>query len=86
MERIVGGHMDGLTGAKRPRRRVRHRPGDGTRVFHAPDVKTERTIRFALWNNEKPDRRPRLRAQRQELQGKENPAGSGSTPSRSGSA
>jgi hypothetical protein len=52
------------------------------RVFSAPDVKTDRTIRFAFWNNEETG----LQAgrahieQRQALQGKESPAGSGRYP------
>src|SRR4029078_312523 len=52
------------------------------RVFSAPDVKTERTIRFALWNNEETGSQS-ARAyleKRQALQGKESPAGSGKYP------
>jgi Predicted aminopeptidases len=51
---IVGGHMDGHGWGE-----AANDDGSGTalvmelaRVFSAPDVKTERTIRFALWNNE----------------------------------
>jgi len=52
------------------------------RVFSAPDVKTERTIRFALWNNEETGSQGARAyiAQRQDLQGKENPPGSGQYP------
>jgi hypothetical protein len=52
------------------------------RVFSAPDVKTERSIRFILWNNEESGLNG-SRAyveQRAGLQGKENPAGSGKYP------
>ena len=51
---IVGGHMDGHGWGE-----AANDDGSGTalvmelaRVFSAPDVKTERSIRFALWNNE----------------------------------
>ena len=78
---IVGGHMDGHGWGE-----AANDDGSGTalvmelaRVFSAPDVKTERTIRFALWNNEETGSQAARAyiAQRQELQGKENPAGSG---------
>jgi hypothetical protein len=52
------------------------------RVFSSPDVRTERSIRFALWNNEESGTEG-ARAyvdQRQALQGKEDPAGSGKYP------
>ena len=52
------------------------------RLFSAPDVRTERSIRFVLWNNEEIDyggSRAYI-AQRQALQGKEDPAGSGRYP------
>jgi Peptidase family M28 len=81
---IVGGHMDGHGWGE-----AANDDGSGTalvmelaRVFSAPDVKTERTIRFALWNNEETGSQA-ARAyieQRQALQGKENPAGSGKYP------
>ena len=52
------------------------------RVFSMPDVETDRTIRFALWNNEETGLNG-ARAyvdQRKDLQGKEDPAGSGKYP------
>jgi len=81
---IVGGHMDGHGWGE-----AANDDGSGTalvmelaRVFSAPDVQTERTIRFALWNNEETGTQG-ARAyidQRQALQGRENPAGSGKYP------
>jgi Peptidase family M28 len=81
---IVGGHMDGHGWGE-----AANDDGSGTalvmelaRVFSAPDVKTDRTIRFALWNNEETGSQA-ARAyieQRQALQGKENPSGSGKYP------
>jgi len=51
---IVSGHMDGHGWGE-----AANDDGSGTalvmelaRVFSSPDVRTERTIRFALWNNE----------------------------------
>jgi hypothetical protein len=51
---IVGGHMDGHGWGE-----AANDDGSGSalvmelaRVFSASDVQTERTIRFALWNNE----------------------------------
>src|ERR1700689_4490257 len=51
---IVGGHMDGHGWGE-----AANDDGSGTalvmelaRVFSSPDVKTERSIRFALWNND----------------------------------
>jgi hypothetical protein len=52
------------------------------RIFSNPDVQTERSIRFALWNNEETGTNG-ARAyiqQRGPLQGKEEPAGSGKYP------
>jgi hypothetical protein len=81
---IVGAHMDGIGWGE-----AANDDGSGTalvmelaRVFSNPDVKTERSIRFALWNNEETGLNG-ARAyvdQRQALQGKESPAGSGKYP------
>jgi hypothetical protein len=81
---IVGGHMDGLGYAE-----AANDNGSGTalvmelaRLFSMPDVQTERSIRFILWNNEETGLQG-ARAyvdQRRELQGKENPVGSGKYP------
>jgi acetamidase/formamidase len=52
------------------------------RVFSSPDVQTDRSIRFALWNNEETGLNG-ARAyvdQRKDLQGKEDPPGSGKYP------
>jgi hypothetical protein len=52
------------------------------RVFSAPDVQTERSIRFILWNNEETayDGSRAYIAQRRALQGREDPVGSGRYP------
>jgi hypothetical protein len=81
---IVGAHMDGH-GVNE----AVNDDGSGTalvmelaRVFSSPDVKTDVSIRFALWNNEETGLNG-ARAyieQRQALQGIENPAGSGRYP------
>jgi hypothetical protein len=81
---IVAGHMDGLGYAE-----AANDNGSGTalvmelaRIFSAPNVQTERSIRFILWNNEETGLNG-ARAyvdQRRELQGKENPPGSGKYP------
>ena len=52
------------------------------RIFSRPDVQTERSIRFTLWNNEETGLNG-ARAyveQRRDLQGKEDPPGSGRYP------
>ena len=81
---IVSGHMDGHGWGE-----AANDDGSGTavvmelaRIFSSPDVKTDRSIRFALWNNEETGLNG-ARAfvmQRQALQGQENPAGSGKYP------
>src|SRR6266850_94460 len=81
---IVGGHMDGHGWGE-----AANDDGSGTalvmqlaRIFSAPDVRTDRSIRFVLWNNEETGLNG-ARAyveQRQPLQGKEDPPGSGKYP------
>jgi hypothetical protein len=81
---IVGGHMDGIGVGE-----AADDDGSGTalvmelaRVFSSPDVKTERSIRFILWNNEETglNGSNAYVEQRAALQGKESPAGSGKYP------
>ena len=81
---IVSGHMDGHGWGE-----AANDDGSGTalvmevaRVLSSPDVTTERTIRFVLWNNEETGSQAARAyiAQRQDLQGKENPPGSGKYP------
>ena len=81
---IVGAHMDGHGWGE-----AANDDGSGTalvmelaRVFSSPDVTTERSIRFALWNNEETGLNGARAyvAQRQSLQGIENPVGSGKYP------
>jgi hypothetical protein len=81
---IVGGHMDGIGWGE-----AANDDGSGTalvmqlaRVFSSPDVKTDRSIRFILWNNEESglNGSRAYAAQRDSLQGKEFPAGSGKYP------
>jgi hypothetical protein len=81
---IVGAHMDGIGWGE-----AANDDGSGTalvmelaRVFASPDVRTERSIRFVLWNNEETglDGARAYVAQRAALQGKEDPPGSGLYP------
>src|SRR4051812_4663614 len=81
---IVGGHMDGHGWGE-----AANDDGSGTalvmelaRVFSSPDIQTDRSIRFILWNNEETGTNGARAyiAQRQALQGKEQPAGSGKYP------
>jgi hypothetical protein len=65
------------------RRWIRHRAGDGAGgIFSAADVRSDRTICFALWNNEETGSQGARAyiAQRQDRQGKEDPPGSGKFP------
>jgi peptidase M28-like protein len=81
---ILGAHMDGHGfGA------AVNDDGSGTalvmeiaRVLNSPDVETDVSIRFALWNNEETGLNGARAyvAQRYPLQGIENPAGSGKYP------
>ncbi len=81
---IVGGHMDGHGWGE-----AANDDGSGTalvmevaRVFSAPDVQTERSIRFILWNNEETGLNGAWAYvnQRKDRQGKEDPAGSKKYP------
>jgi hypothetical protein len=81
---IVGAHMDGHGWGE-----AANDNGSGTalvmelaRVFSSPDVQTDRSIRFALWNNEETgyDGARAYVEQRAALQGKEDPPGSGRYP------
>src|SRR5258706_4442439 len=81
---IVGAHMDGIGGGE-----AANDDGSGTalvmelaRVFSSPEVQTERSIRFALWNSEEDNMSGvgAYVAQRKDLQGQESPAGSGKYP------
>jgi hypothetical protein len=81
---ILGAHMDGHGWGE-----AANDDGSGTalvmelaRIFSAPDVRTDRSIRFILWNNEETGLNGAYAyvAQRQGLQGKEDPAGSGRYP------
>jgi hypothetical protein len=81
---IVGAHMDGIGWGE-----AANDDGSGTalvmelaRVFSGPDVKTERSIRFALWNNEETglNGARAYAEQRKGLQGIESPTGSGKYP------
>ena len=81
---IVGGHMDGIGWGE-----AANDDGSGTalvmelaRVFSMPDVHTDVSIRFILWNNEETGLNGSRAyvAQRAALQGKEDPAGSGKYP------
>jgi len=77
---IVAAHMDGIGWGE-----AANDDGSGTalvmelaRILHMPDVQTERSIRFILWNNEESglEGSRAYAAQRKDLQGKEDPAGS----------
>lgn len=81
---IVGAHMDGHGWGE-----AANDDGSGAalvmelaRVLASPDVKTQRSIRFVLWNNEETGLNGSRAyvTQRAALQGKEEPAGSGQYP------
>src|SRR3984893_15800980 len=81
---IVGAHMEGHGWGE-----AANDDGSGTalvmelaRILSAPGVKTERSIRFALWNNEETGLNGAWAyvTQRAPLQGKEDPPGSGRYP------
>ena len=81
---IVSAHMDGHGWGE-----AANDDGSGTalvmelaRVFSMPDVRTDRSIRFALWNNEETglNGAGAYVEQRQALQGREDPPGSGRYP------
>ena len=81
---IVGGHMDGIGWGE-----AANDDGSGAalvmelaRVFSSPDVKTQRSIRFILWNNEETGLNGSYAyvQQRANLQGIESPRGSGRYP------
>jgi hypothetical protein len=81
---IVGAHMDGHGWGE-----AANDDGSGTalvmelaRIFSSPEVETERSIRFILWNNEETGLNGSRAyvAQRAALQGKEEPPGSGRYP------
>jgi hypothetical protein len=81
---IVAAHMDGIGFGE-----AANDNGSGTalvmelaRVFSSADVRTDRSIRFVLWNNEETglNGAHAYVAQREKLQGQEMPAGSGRYP------
>ncbi len=81
---IIAAHMDGHGWGE-----AANDDGSGTalvmelaRILASPDVKTERSIRFILWNNEETGLNGAYAyvAQRAALQGQESPAGSGRYP------
>ena len=81
---ILGAHMDGRGGGE-----AANDDGSGTalvmeiaRVLASSDIRTARSIRFALWNNEETglNGSRAYAEQRAPLQGIENPAGSGRYP------
>lgn len=81
---IVGAHMDGIGYGE-----AANDDGSGTalvmelaRVLNRPGVRTDRSVRFILWNNEETglDGARAYVAARRALQGKEDPAHSGRFP------
>lgn len=81
---IVGAHMDGIGWGE-----AANDDGSGAalvmelaRIFSEPDVKSDRSIRFVLWNNEETGLNGAYAyvEQRAKLQGVESPPGSGRYP------
>ena len=81
---IIGAHMDGHGWGE-----AANDDASGTalvmelaRILHSPDVTTDRSVRFALWNNEETGLNGATAyvQQRYALQGKEDPPGSGRYP------
>jgi hypothetical protein len=81
---IVGAHMDGIGWGE-----AANDDGSGAalvmelaRIFAGPDVQTERSVRFVLWNNEETGLNGAYAyvEQRAHLQGVESPSGSGRYP------
>jgi len=81
---LVTAHMDGIGFGE-----AANDDGSGTalvmevaRIMSGPDVRTDRSIRFILWNNEETglNGASAYVAQRREMQGKEVPQGSGQYP------
>jgi hypothetical protein len=81
---ILGAHMDGIGWGE-----AANDDGSGTalvmelaRIFSSPDVKTDISIRFALWNNEETGTNGAKAYvdQRKDKQGIESPGGSGQYP------
>jgi hypothetical protein len=81
---IISAHMDGIGYGE-----AANDDGSGTalvlelaRVLHGAGVQSERSIRFILWNNEESglEGSRAYAAQRRDLQGKEDPPGSGRYP------
>jgi hypothetical protein len=81
---IVSAHMDGIGYGE-----AANDDGSGTalvmelaRILNAPDVASDRSIRFVLWNSEELGERGSQAyvADRRALQGREDPAGSGRYP------
>jgi hypothetical protein len=81
---IVSAHMDGIGFGE-----AANDDGSGTalvmelaRIFSAPGVETDRSIRFVLWNNEETGLNGAAAyvEQRKDLQGVESPKGSGKYP------
>jgi hypothetical protein len=81
---LIGAHMDGHGWGE-----AANDDGSGTalvmelaRILNAPDVETERSIRFVLWNNEETglNGAQAYVEQRKSLQGREDPVGSRKYP------